>query len=83
MLLHNYLWAKMEHTIHGKIKWKDCYVVLKIGGLGLAGLKEALINLLTKWVMYALQHGFFNVLILLGYHLGSTRPNKTKNGDKM
>jgi hypothetical protein len=48
MLLHNYLWAKMEHTIHGKIKWKDCYVVLKIGGLGLAGLKEALINLLTK-----------------------------------
>jgi hypothetical protein len=27
MLLHNYLWAKREHMIHRKIKWKDCYVV--------------------------------------------------------
>ncbi len=37
MLLHNCLWAKREHTFRRKIKWKDCYVVFKIGGLGLAG----------------------------------------------
>jgi hypothetical protein len=37
MLLHKYLWAKRGHTIDRKIKWKDCYVVLKIRGLGLAG----------------------------------------------
>lgn len=58
----------MEGLLCDFLKW----------GIGLAGLKKVLINLLTKWVMYALQHGFFNVLILLRYHLGSTRPNKNK-----
>lgn len=74
--LRNYLWAGIEEHSRARVRWNDCCASKKVGGLGIVNPENALIALMSKWVIKALTPGIPPLHILLRYWLASLWPSR-------
>lgn len=72
------IWASKKYTTCNMVKWGDCHARKFFGCLGVVDIEEALVTLLTKWVLYALKSGYSNLQILLHHHINAFKLNKRK-----
>jgi hypothetical protein len=72
------IWASKKYTTCNMVKWGNCCVRNFFAGLGVVDPEEALVILLTKWVLHALQFGESNLQILFCHHINASRLNKRR-----
>jgi hypothetical protein len=75
-LLRNFVWARGKHHARAIIKWGDWCMQIFLGELGLINLQEALVVLLSKWVLKALKPRDSNFKIWLWFKLKKCKPSK-------
>lgn len=67
--LRNFLWAGKDQRACTRVAWNVCCKKKIEGGLSLVDPELAKINMLCKWIVYALEPGKANLQIMLRYRL--------------
>jgi hypothetical protein len=67
--LINYLSSGSTNNSRAKISWKQCYQTHDMGGINLINSKDALVALMTKWVIKACKPRKSNLHHMLHFRL--------------
>jgi hypothetical protein len=74
-----FLWAGRETRTLARIVWPTLCRRYRDGGLGIIDLEQAMMALMSKWIILALQPGNSNVQLILQYRLLRTQPTTSAN----
>jgi hypothetical protein len=77
--IQNYLWMSENHSYHSWIAWPTCCLKKRDGGLGMVDPAEAVISLMCKWIITAIELGSSNFKRLLRYRLSMFQPYASGN----
>jgi hypothetical protein len=74
-----FLWAGRETRTLARVAWPILCHRYRDGGLGIIDLEQAMMALMSKWIILALQPGNSNVQLMLRYRLLRTQPTTGAN----
>jgi hypothetical protein len=72
--IRNYLWMAEDRPCWARIAWHVCSLKKKDGGLGLVDPAEAMVAMMSKWVLSALEPWDSNLKLLLWNRLSLYQP---------
>jgi hypothetical protein len=73
-MIESYMWSGSKNRTRTKVAWVQCCQPKDKGGLDLINPNDALIALMTKWVLKACEPGSSNLHVFLRHRLSSFQP---------
>jgi hypothetical protein len=67
--IQNYLWVGEDRPYRSRVAWDTCYLPKREGGLRLVDLANAMVALMSKWILTAMEPGDSNLKSLLRHRL--------------
>jgi hypothetical protein len=69
--LLNYLALGKSQRVRARVNWIQCFQTKEAGGLNIIHPEDAVVALMTKWMIKALEPGWSNLHLMLLYRLSS------------
>lgn len=70
----NYMWFDALRRARTKVSWTQCYMSKDREGINMVSPKDALVALMTKWILKTCEPGVSNLHELLRYRLSHFQP---------
>jgi hypothetical protein len=72
--IRNFLWSGTAIQTKARVAWRTCCMQREDGGLNMIKPQEALLALMAKWIVSALESGLSNFRNLIRYKLMHFQP---------